>query len=70
MAGFDVYGLTADTPQGLELVLPQTYMGSIKVSNPTNIAQTNVRVEMLSESSNCDFHFDTIERMESGATVQ
>ena len=69
MAGFDVYGLTAEAPKNVELVLPETYAGSIKISNPGNKAQTNVRVEMLSESNTCDFSFNTLGSIAAGATV-
>ena len=69
MAGFDVYGLTAEAPKNVELVLPETYAGNIKISNPGNKAQTNVRVEMLSESNTCNFSFNTLGSIAAGATV-
>lgn len=70
MASFDVYGLTAEAPENIELVLPETYTGSIKISNPGNMAQTNVRVEMLSESGTCDFSFSTLSSISAGATAE
>lgn len=70
MASFDVYGLTAEAPENIELVLPETYTGSIKVSNPGDMEQTNVRVEMLSESGTCDFSFSTLSSISAGATAE
>ena len=70
MASFDVYGLTAEAPESIELVLPETYTGSIKISNPGNKAQTNVRVEMLSGSSTCDFSSSTLNSIPAGATAE
>lgn len=70
MASFDVYGLTAEAPESIELVLPETYTGSIKISNPGNMAQTNVRVEMLSESGTCDFSFSTLSSISAGDTAE
>lgn len=68
MASFDVYGLKR-TDNGYitcEILVGETYNGTIEVENPCSIKQEDVHVELLSEPSDCMISFEPIGKFEGG----
>lgn len=68
MTSFDVYGLkrTENSYIACEILVGETYIGTIEVKNPCSIKQEDVHVELLSEPSDCMVSFEPLGMFEGG----
>lgn len=71
MASFGLYGLRSNGYySACEFAQSETYTGSIRITNPGNVSQSNIKVQMLDKSDNCRFQFSSIGKIEGGATEE
>lgn len=71
MASFGLYGLRSNGYySACEFAQTETYTGSIRITNPGNVSQSNIKVQMLDKSDNCRFQFSSIGKIEGGATEE
>lgn len=65
LTGFDVIGLRRTTQEYItcEVLIGTPYQGVISIENLGRIAQSNIRVELLTTNGNCVAHFEKIDKI-------